>query len=156
MNYPRTFFSCLVFLFITACDTSVQTAPTKKTSEVKSTEAKVAEVKITEVKTTEVEAISIAIPDTVIVEQEEIRPPLNLSIGDVSFENKKNVDHMLITDYDHTEKNSALFNDLTRKRQERNVNLSGEVLTTKSLVEIREDPLLSVDGIQLKVQAGFK
>ncbi len=140
MNYFQIFFNCLIFLFITACDTRVQTAPTEKT---------------TEVKTTEVKTAPIATSTKASAEPQEIRQPLNLSISDISFEDKKNDKDIFVNDSDLTEKNSALFNQLSKKRPGSGVNLSGELLTDENADET-QDIRQSVDGMQINVKGDFK
>ena len=61
---------------------------------------------------------------------------------------------MFISDYHRTEKNSALFNELSRKQPERSLILSGKLLTDKNVDETN-DFLKSVNGIQINVQGSF-
>ncbi len=134
MNYSRTLCGCCIFLFITACDTQTQIAPVKK---------------LTEIKTRSIET-----PTNVSAVSQQSRPLLNLSIDDISFENRKNNENMFISDYYRIEKKSALFNELSRKQPEHNFNVSGELLTDKSVDETN-DFLKSVNGIQINVQGSF-
>jgi hypothetical protein len=145
MNYFIIFFSGLVFLCITACDTQVQTEPPKKM-----TEASTADVKTTEIKT-----VPVVAPAKVTPEPKKVLPPLKLSIGDISLEDKKNNGTVFLNDSDRTEKNSALFDRLNKKGSEsKKLNLSGEVLTDKN--EVENQPLIQkVDGLQINVEAGF-
>ena len=134
MNYSRTLCGCFIFLFIIACDTQTQITPVKKIAEI------------------EIRSIETLIKVSAVSQQS--RPLLNLSIDDISLENRKNNNDMFISDYHRTEKNSALFNELSRKQPENSLILSGELLTDKNIDETN-DFLKSVNGIQINVQGSF-
>ena len=61
---------------------------------------------------------------------------------------------MFISEYHSTGKNSALFNELSRKQPEHSLILSGKLLTDKNVDETN-DFLKSVNGIQINVQGSF-
>ena len=134
MNYSRTLCSCLVFLFITACDSQAQITPVKK---------------LTEIKLTPIETLT-----KVSTVPQQSRPLLNLSIDHISLENQKNTDDTFINDYVRTKNSSALFSDLKKKQPEHSLSISGELLIDKNVDESK-DFLESVNGIKINVQGSF-
>ena len=144
MNYSTTLFSGLVILFIAACDTQDQFVP---------------EEKITESQTEEKKSTELDMPTSDVSVQESSmshssRPPLNLSIDDITLQDQTDDMDRLFNDHDGTEKNSKLFDELNRKQPASSFSLSGELLTDENEYETK-DLLKSVDGIHIKVQDSF-
>jgi len=144
MNYFKTLCCCFIYLFITACNIQAHVAPINKF------QAQTARIE----KTAVIKTTAIKAPAEVSAVQAQSKPPLNLSINDVTFDNQKNNDAMLFNDNDGTENNSALFDELSKKNPDRRLKVRGELLTDKSVGET-DDIIKSVNGIQINVQGKF-
>ncbi len=128
MIHSRILSACFICFFIAACDTQEQTTPIEKTTEIKT-----APEKTTTRKT---------------------RPVLNLSIDKIPIEHQSNDDNIFIKDEKPTEKNSALFETLSKDQTEHNINLSSKLLTDENKLANKEY-LESVDGVQINIKGNF-
>jgi hypothetical protein len=154
MNYPGTFCCCLIFLFITACETQDQVATINKSTEIKSSSIETpAKVNAVPKQSIAVPKQSIAVPKQSIAVPKQSRELLNLSINDISLKKNHSGDRFIIGSI-RSEKNSTLFNELSRKQPENGFNISGELLTDKSVDETN-DFLDSVDGIHIELHGKF-
>jgi len=128
MIHSRILSACFICLFFTACNTQEQTTPVEKTTEIKT-----APEKTTTQKTS---------------------PVLNLSIDNVPVEHQSNDDNIFNKDNEPTEKNSALFETLSKDQSEPNINLNGKLLTDENKLANKEY-LESVDGVQININGNF-
>ncbi|MCK5394895.1 MAG: hypothetical protein KAJ32_02835 [Gammaproteobacteria bacterium] len=133
MIHSRILSACFICLFIAACGTQEQTTPVEKTTEVKTAPEKTATQKTTTRKT---------------------RPVLNLSIDNIPIDHQSNDDNIFIKDNEPTEKNSDLFETLSKDQTEPNINLSSKLLTDENKLANKEY-LESVDGVQINIKGNF-
>lgn len=138
MIYSRILSICSICLFVTACNTQEQTAPVKKTTEIKTAPEKIAPEKIAKQITTTMKA----------------RHVLSLSIDNMHIDHHINDDIFLNTGKEPTEKNNTLFETLNKHQIEPRISLSGKLLTDKDKVENKEY-LDSVDGVQINIKGNF-
>lgn len=139
MYYFRTLCSCFIYLFITACNTQGHTAFVEKR--------------------TELEAAPIESPEKVHVVSQQVapqqaRPKLDLSIDNLSFDDKKNSGDLFIYNKVRAAESSDLFDRINKKQHESGINFSGELLTNKNVDET-SGLLNSLDGVQIEVQGRF-
>ena len=133
MIHSRILSACFICLFIAACNTQEQTAPAKKTTEIKIAPETTAKQKTTTMKA---------------------RPAMNLSINNIPIEHQINDDNFLNTGKVPTEKNNALFKTLSKNQIEPKINLSGKLLTDEDKVENKEY-IESVNGVQINIEGNF-
>ena len=133
MIHSRILSICLICLSIAACNTQQQTAPVKRSTEVKTTPEKTATQKHTTVKT---------------------RPAINLSIDDMHVDYHINDNKYLNTGKELTKNNKTLFETPGKNQIERKINLSGKLLTDEDKIENKEY-IESVDGVQINIEGRF-
>jgi len=135
----RFFYTCLVFLSLSACDTQKLNSAVNKPVEIKG--AKIV-------------APSITVPDKVTVEPQVTTKPLNLSIDKTYLYYQKNNEGMLINNNSPAEANSALYNKLIQKPAESDISISGQLLTDKN-ADKATDYLKTVEGLQINIEGRF-
>ncbi len=138
MKQSRILSIFLICLFVAGCDTQEQTAPLKKTTEIKTAPEKAAPEKTAKQKTTTMKN----------------RPVMNLSIDNMHIDDHINDDNLLNPGTEQTEKNNTLFETLSKNKMEPKVNLSGKLYTDEDKVENKEY-LKSVDGVQINIEGNF-
>lgn len=138
--YSRILSACFICLFITACDGQDKTSVTNKTTEVIN---KPTVVKITPEQATEKAT------------QQKTRPAINLSIDNILLDHQENDNDVFNKDKEPTETQSELFETLNRDQKERDINLSGKLLTDEEKIDNKEY-LDSVEGLQINIEGSFK
>ena len=120
--------TCLICLFIAACDTQEQTTPIKKAAEIQTAPEK--------------SAPQIA------------KPTLDLSIDNIAIEHPSN-GAIFLNNKIPTEKNSELFETLNKEQAEANIDISGKIYTDEEKLKDKEY-LDSVEGVQINVEGKFE
>ena len=144
----RILSACFICLFFVACDRQEKTSDINKTPKVVSKApeviSKTAEVETAEVKTAPEKAM-----------QQIARPPLNLSINDISIDHQGNDDDILNIDKEPKETLSDTFSTLSRNQAEPDISFSGKIFTDEEKLENKEY-LDSIDGVQINIEGSFK
>ncbi len=133
MTHFRILSICLICLSVAACKTQEQTAAVKKTTDIKSVTETTANQNPTKIK---------------------IRPAINLSIDNMPVQHQVNDDNFLNTGNQPTEKNTTLFETLSKSRIEKKINLNGKLLTDEEKIE-NKAYLDSVKGMQINIEGSF-
>lgn len=140
-------------LLITACDIQETLAPENKITESNPAEMKPGEIYQGEIDEGQIIPAPVDISLQQGASSQPSRTPLNLSIDDIALEDQSD-DNIFFNDSGHAEKNSILFDELSKKQPAGNLSLSGELLTDENEYETK-DLLKSVDGIHINVQGSF-
>ena len=139
----RILSACFICLFFAACDRQEKTSVINKTTDVVSKTTEVIS-KTTEVKTAPEKAM-----------QKITRPPLNLSIDDISIDHQGNDDDVLNIDKEPNETLSDTFSTLSRNQAEPDISFSGKIFTDEEKLENKEY-LDSIDGVQINIEGSFQ
>ena len=79
---------------------------------------------------------------------------MNLSIDNMPVQHQVNDGNFLNTGNQPTEKNTTLFETLSKSRIEKKINLSGKLLTDEEKIE-NKAYLDSVEGMQINIEGSF-
>ena len=129
MISSRTLSTCLICLFIVACDGQEQTE----------TIDKITDIKAAPEKTT----------------QQKPRTALNLSIDNISIDNHGNDNDIFDLDKEPAEIRSDTFETLSRGQTEPDINLNGKLLTDEEKIDNKEY-LDSIDGLRINIEGSFQ
>lgn len=138
MSHSRILSTCLICLFIAACNTQGQTAAVKNPTETRTVAEIAAPEKIAKDKTSAVKT----------------RLALNLSTDNIPVEQQENGNDIFNKEKDSKATNSALFETLGKDKTEPRIHFSGKLFTDETKLDNKQY-LESVEGVQLNIEGSF-
>ena len=129
MISSRTLSTCLICLFIVACDGQEPTETIDKITDIKTAPEKTA--------------------------QQKPRQALNLSIDNIAIDNHGNDDDIFDLAKDSAEIRSDTFETLSRDQTKPDIDLSGKLLTDEEKIDNKEY-LDSIDGLRINIEGSFQ
>ena len=138
MSDSRILSTCLICLFIAACNTQGQTTAVKKITESRTVPEIAVPEKIAKGKASAVKTMLV----------------LNLSTDNIPVEHQGNGDDIFKKEKDSKAKNSALFETLGKEKTEPRLHFSGKLFTDEAKLDNKQY-LDSVEGVQLNIEGSF-
>ena len=138
MSHSRILSTCLICLFIAACNTQEQTTAVKKTTETRT---------VPEIATPEITAKDK-------VSAVKTRSVLNLSTDNIPVEHQGNGDDIFNKEKDSKATNSALFETPGKDKTEPRIHFSGKLFTNEAKLDNKQY-LDSVEGVQINIEGSF-